>query len=353
MKIANASIFLVAFVGGLISGRAPLYAQSTIAPVAGGDDNAPWNQGVNNETREAARAVFLEGNRLFKIPLFAQAVEKYTEALSQWKHPAFYFNLALAQLNLGQELEAHQSLEQALKYGAEPLGSEQFQEAKKQLEEVERQLGRIHVTCKTRGAEVTLDGATLFTGPGTYEGWVKANSHELTAKKQGYLSEARRVTISSGKLQDIVLKLITLSEAAETGRRWPVWKPWSVVAAGATIAAAGGVLHALSSRNFNDYDAKFLKLPCVTMPNLEDPGCAKDAIPSDLNAQLNLARHEQAIAVGGYIAGGSLIAAGVVLVLLNRPRLMEQAPTNSPGRSVAVVPTVSTNMLGILVSVSQ
>jgi hypothetical protein len=352
VKIANTHIFLIALVYGLISARVPLHAQSAIAPVAADDDNAPWNQGVTNETREAARTVFLEGNRLFKIPLFARAADKYIEALSQWKHPAFYFNLALAQLNLSQELEARDNLEQALKYGTEPLGTEHFEEAKKQLEEVERQLGRIHITCQTRGAEVTMDGATLFIGPGSYEGWAKASAHEVTAKRSGYLSEARRVTVSSGKLQHVELKLITLSEAAEAGRRWAVWKPWSVLGAGAAVVATSGGLHAMSSKNFQAFDTQFLKLPCVTTPDPRAPGCAKNVIPPDLNAQLNLARKEQIVAVGGYIVGGSLIATGVVLVFLNRPRLLEQPPTSSPPRTLAVVPTVSKETFGIVMSVS-
>ena len=48
--------------------------------------------------------VFLEGNRLFKIPLFTRAAEKYIAAIEKWTHPALYFNLALTQLNLGQDL---------------------------------------------------------------------------------------------------------------------------------------------------------------------------------------------------------------------------------------------------------
>jgi tetratricopeptide (TPR) repeat protein len=377
VKTRNGLIFIGVIVCGLLSGPAPLHAQSqpmnaqptstqptstqptstqptstqpTSAPalaVAGGDDK-PWNQGVSVDRREAARDLFLEGNRLFKIPLFARAAEKYTAAISQWKHPAFYFNLALAQLNLGQEVEAHDNLEQALKHGEEPLGAEQFQEAKKQLQEVQRQLGRIRITCPTQGAEVTLDGAALFTGPSSYEGWIKGKAHEITAKKQGYLSEARRVTVSPGTLQDIDLKLVTLSEAADTGRRWAIWKPWSVVAAGGVVAAAGGVLHALSSRNFSAYDSKFLQLDCA-----KAAGCTQTDIGPELNAQLRLANRQQKIAVGGYIAGGSVIAAGVVLLYLNRPRLLEQGPSNSPARSMAVIPAVSRNTIGILVSVNQ
>jgi hypothetical protein len=321
-------------------------------PTVAGDDDKPWNRGVPAERRNAARDLFLEGNRLFKIPLFARAAEKYTAALRQWKHPAFYFNLALAQLNLGQDLEAHDSLEQALRYGEEPLGTLQFQEAKKQIQEVERQLGRIHVTCQTQGAEITLDGAPLFIGPGSYEGWVTAQPHEITAKKSGYLSEAKRITVSPGKLEHLPLKLITLNEASDASRRWAGWKPWAVVATGAAVAAAGGAFHALAARNFKDYDDQFLQLDCGMGPG-EFPGCTKDEIPQGLNDQLNRARRQQQVAIGSYVAGGSVIAAGIVLLYLNRPRLVEQEATSSPARSVAIVPTVSADTLGVLVSVSH
>jgi tetratricopeptide (TPR) repeat protein len=348
VKTASTWIFLGVMAVGLTYGHAPARAQSTTVPIVTEGDDKPWNKGVPTERREAARALFLEGNRLFRVPLFAQASVQYTAALGQWKHPAFYFNLALAQLNLGQEVEARENLEKALKHGEEPLGAEQFQEAKKQLQEVERQLGRIRITCQTQGAEVTLDGVTLFIGPGSYQGWVKAKAHEITAKKPNYLAEAKRVTVSPGKLQELDLRLVTLGEAADTGRRWAVWKPWAVVATGAAVAAAGGVLHTLAAGNFSDYDKQFQQQSCAQMG-----GCTKDEISSDLNAQLSRATRDQQIAVGGYIAGGSVIAAGVVLLYLNRPRLEQGEATRSSAASIAVVPEVSRDTLGILVSVSH
>jgi hypothetical protein len=346
VKTANVSIFVGVIVCGLIAGHAPLHAQAVDDPNMAGGEDMPWNKGVPQETRTAARTVFLEGNRLFKIPLFSQAVEKYTEAISKWRHPAFYFNLAVAEINLSQYLEARENLEEALRYGPDPLRADRYQEAKKQLVEVERHLGRIRVSCPTPDAEVTLDGVTLFTGPGSQEVWVKANAHEITAKKQGYLAEAKRVMVSPGALQDVALKLVTLSEAADTGRRWAVWKPWAVVATGAAVMISAGVLHTLSARNFSDYDKQFQQLSCATTT-----GCRPGAIPPALSDQLNRATREQQLAVGGYIAGGSVIATGVVLLYLNRPGLIEQHPMTIATRDLVVVPVVSADMLGILVSV--
>jgi tetratricopeptide (TPR) repeat protein len=326
------------------------------APIVTDDPDKPWSQGVSAESRTAARALFLEGNRLFRIPLFARAAEQYAAALAKWKHPAFYFNLALAQLNLGKEVEAYESLQHALRHGEAPLGADQFREAQKQLAEVKRQIGQLRVTCQTPGAEVTLDGVTLFIGPGSYEGWVKAKAHEITVKKAGYLSEARRVTVSSRQLQDI--ELVTLGQATDASRRWAVWKPWAIVIGGGAIAAAGGGFHALASRNFTAYDEQFRGLDCA-LPQGDPPqvpGCPKDdprLEEQGLNARLKLAKREQRIAIGGYIVGGSLIATGVVLLYMNRPRLSEREAAGGATRAVTVVPEVSGDMFGVVMSVSH
>jgi hypothetical protein len=346
VKIANVSIVLGVIVCSLIATRAPLYAQVVDEPNIAGSDDMPWNKGVTEQTRTAAREAFLEGNRLFKIPLFSRAVEQYNEALDKWQHPAFYFNLAIAQINLGQYFEARENLERALKYGAEPLRADRFEEAKKQLVEVQRHLGRIRVNCPTPGAEITLDGVTLVTAPDTHDVWVTAKAHEVTAKKPEYGTQAKHVTVAPGALETVNLSLRKLVE----DRPWATWKPWVVVGAGVAVAAAGGVLHALSAHDFGVYDSGFANLSCAAM------GCTELAINKEnprLSSRLSRARLEQKIAVGGYIAGGAVLAAGVVLLYRNRPHLMEQEDTNPNATGVAMVPVVSAEMLGVLVTVSH
>jgi hypothetical protein len=346
MKMTNPWIALGVVVCGLLAGPAPLHAQPADAPSAAGGENMPWNRGVPAEHRAAARDVFLEGNRLFKIPLFAQAVEKYDDALARWRHPAFYFNLALAQLNLGQDLEARDSLEHALQYGAEPLGVDRFKEAQNQLRELQSRLGRIRVSCPTPGIEVTLDGLPLFTGPGRHDVWVKPQAHEVTAKGAEYATQSRHVAVAPGGLTTLDLALRKVLE----DRPWALWKPWAVVGSGVAIAAAGGVLHAVSAHNFDAYDAGFVKLSCATS------GCTPqqiDAMNSRLGPRLNRAKLEQDLAVGGYVAGGAVIAAGVVLLYMNRPHLMEQETAEPPATGVTLAPVISPGTLGVLVTVSR
>jgi hypothetical protein len=346
VSIATRWIFIAVLVSGLTYRSAALRAQATDVAVTAGPASATWNHGISIETRQAAREAFLEGNRLFRAPLFVRAIEQYRAALARWQHPAFYFNMGLAQLNLGQYLEAHETLELAIRSGPEPLGDDRFQEARKQLQDIERRLGRLRIQCSTSGAEVTLDGAPLFTGPGSWEGWVYAKTHEITAKKPDYLSEARLVKAPAGQLERIDLKLVTLEEAGDAGRRWAKWKPWTVVAAGAAFAAAGGAVHAVAARNFKSFDDAFLEKPCAST------GCTEDEIGPALNARLNRATRQQQIAVGCYIAGGSLVAAGMALLYMNRPRLLEQQASSSAGH-VTIAPTVSDGAIGILVNVTR
>lgn len=345
MSTARVSLLACVIACGVMFTPERVRAQATEAPNIAGSEDMPWNRGVSVETRIAAREVFLEGNRLFKVPLFSQAALKYGEAISQWKHPAFYFNLALAEINLGQYVEARADLERALKYGEEPLRTDRFREAEKQLVEVERHLGRIRVRCPTPGAEITLDGALLFTGPGDREIWVKAQAHEVIAKQPGYATQSRRVTVVPGAREAVDLSLHKLVE----DRPWAAWKPWAVVGAGVGLAAASGAVQALSARDFTAYDNEFVKLECAAM------GCTERQIGPRLNARLRRARLEKQLAFGGYVAAGVALASGVVLLYMNQPHLREQQGDDAnPGSTgIAVAPVVSVDMLGVTLTVSH
>jgi hypothetical protein len=358
VKTVRMWIFLGVMLASLIGGRSSLHAQPANQPVPVAeppgltdDMDKPWNQGVSEEARAAARELFLEGNRRFRIPLFAKAAERYKAALDKWKHPAFYFNLAIAQLNLGKDVEARESLILALQYGEEPLGAEQFQEAQKQFQDVTRQLGRIRITCSMEEVEVFLDGVKLFTGPGHYEGWAKATSHALIALKTGYYPIHKRVTVSPGELQDADLKLVTLSQAVDASRRWAVWKPWVVFTAGGAIAAASSIPHGLAARNFKAFDLGIQDLGCVKA--VPPPGCMEAELSNEMKEQLHRATRQRVIAIGGYIVGGALVATGVVLLYLNRPRLAEQSEMKKSQKRVAIVPAMSAHMIGLSVSITR
>jgi hypothetical protein len=141
------------------------------------------------------------------------------------------------------------------------------------------------------------------------------------------------------------MQLVALSDAEQT--RWAVWKPWAVVASAAVVGLASGGLHAISRQGFKTYDDGFQRLPCLMT------GCSESAIGTDLNGQLRHATLEQKIAVGGYITAGALITSGAIMLYLNRPRLVEQDTAAPPRSRLTIIPAMSSDMLGVQVTVSR
>lgn len=130
-------------------------------------------------------------------------------------------------------------------------------------------------------------------------------------------------------------------------RRWAAWKPWVAVGIGVGVAAIGGVIDVVAAHDFDAYDSGFLQLACATK------GCTPQDVAPSLRSRLSRAQLEQQIAVGGFIAGGATIAAGLVLVYLNQPRPTERGNPSQNAPGAAVVPVVSRDLVGVVLTVSR
>jgi hypothetical protein len=274
-------------------------------------------EGVPAETQEAAREIFLQGNVLIKDTLFAKAATKYREAIAMWQHPAFYFNLAIAQLALDQPIEAHHSLEQALRYGEAPLGARRYRQARIHLQRLDRELALIEVVCDEPGATVTLDGKLLFEAPGRHEGHVRPGGHQLVAHKAGYLTETRQLVLSPGQRTAVAIELKTFEHARESSRRWAAWKPWAVAGASTVFVAGAAYFDRRASRGFDGFGRAFSQ----RCPD----GCDQGQVPAAWSAELERAESDRGVAAAGYVTGGLVLATGAILVYLNRERVIRVA----------------------------
>lgn len=250
-----------------------------------------------------ARALFASANEHFANNQFPRAIELYKAALARWEQPIIHFNLAVTLIELGRSREAYHHLQQALANSA-ALG-ERSSEARNYLRLLRARLSTIalscppHATCELDGQRIGQDGELLTLEPG---------SHTLAARGAGYESLSQTLVLEPGAHRELRVQL--RRPRALLVRRWASWKPWTVVATG-LAATGGGVTLALWGRQRVDRAQAQLARDCAA-------GCA-DGAPPHVTELSERGERAQAIGVGTALAGGAVLLAGAILVVLNQP----------------------------------
>jgi hypothetical protein len=323
---------------------AVVFAFASVARAETAPDRAdrPWAKDVSDDAQKQALLLFEEGNKLFENSEHAAALAKYREALKIWDHPAIRYNAAVALINLDQPLAANENLELALRYGEAPFNPETYQQAMTYRKLLRGQLAQLKVTCAEAGADVALDGTTLFMAPGEAERWVLPGPHQLVARKPGFLAATRSLSLLPGKP---AVESMTLQEfgtlPTKTVRRWPTWQPWAVLGGGAALALAGVPLMLDVKSNIVAYDAG-IRQSC-------GGGCPPGVIPQAVMDARDRARTENIVAVSLFVVGGAALASGVAMLVLNQPRAVqvEEKP------HTAVAPFVGRGTVGLSIAVAR
>lgn len=297
----------------------------------------PWARGVSADKQRRALELFRDGNAALKESLFVKAAQIYREALALWDHPAIHYNLGLALVNLDQPVETYEHLEAALKYGAAPLDSDKFEQAQRYKTLIEKQVSRVDVRCDLDGAQVRFDGKPIFTGPGRWQGMVRAGPHTVVATKDGYLPSEQSQTLVGGEARVFDVTLLRAEDLTEYRRLWPTWIPWTVLAGGAVVTGASVGLHMAARSGYQSYDQAI-------------QGCL-DPVTGGCNPSLDVAQQKssadalQAVAIVGYAVGGAALVTGAVLVYLNRLQPYQKSVTvGAP--TVTLVPTLGPSGAG-------
>jgi hypothetical protein len=302
----------------------------------------PWSEGVPMDRRRQAREMFLQANELALGRFFATAASRYRDAIALWPHPAFHYNLALAQMSLDDPVSAHASLEKALEHGVEPLGRDKHSEARQYRDLLASQLARVAIRCDVPGAQVSLDGTPIFVGPGAYEAVMRPGGYHIEASKPGHIADARQIVLGAGRESRYELVL----QREDTERRVATWVPWAVTGAGVAMVAAGGVFHWQASSDFDAYDARFADL-C-------GQGCTRAELADDADRQefdaiedgRERARSKRALAGLSYGAGAAAVVTGGLLIYLNRERTVLRR-VGGDSADVSLAPVVSPRSVGL------
>ncbi len=321
---------------GLIS--AVLFAGVAGAQPSGG--NKPWAEGVSEADRITAGRLFEEGNALLKDAIFVKAAEKYREAITHWDHPAIQYNLALALVPLDQPIEMYRALERAMAYEGAALEKDYFERAKSLKILTEKQLANVEFTCDVPGAVVAFNGKEVFTGPGTWKQLIPSGAHALLVRAEGRITSNVDVKVVGGETFKAECQLFTEKDLLRTKQLMPTWVPYTIGGAGLAIVGGGVLLHLSAKNSFAEYDSGVRDCAAT------DPTGGCTVQPPQLFDLKSSANNKQAIAIGAYAVGGAAIAAGVTLLVLNRPQTYRLDAKELEDDGVSLTPVLSPGLAG-------
>jgi hypothetical protein len=302
------------------------------------EPDRPWAAGVDAAEQTRALELFRDGNQRFEESRHAEALARYREAIARWDHPAIRFNMAVALIHLDQPLAALENLEHALAFGAAPFDKDTYTQALTYQKLLVGQLAEVAVACREPGAEVSLDGERLFAAPGTVTRRLRPGPHQLVAARPGYLADSRALVLLPGKRVEVSLQPRPFPKVS-TRRRWTVWKPWMVTLAGALVTVAGVPLTVEGKASYDAYD-QGIRAQCPT-------GCPRASLPSALKSDRAHGDLEVGLGATALAAGGALLVSGVVMLVLNAPRVVEQPL----GGMMSFAPTLEPHGLGGTLSI--
>ena len=283
----------------------------------------PWVAGVSEQQKAAAHERLEAGNALFLDHKYADELTEYQKAVVAWDHPAIRFNIVRCLIQLDKPVEAFDNLTLALKYGATPLEQGVFAEATTYQKLLANQIGELEVTCAQPGVAVSLDGRSLLNCPGTKQTRVVPGEHQLVGTKAQFSTRTFDVVVLGGKQQHQAVELVPVARTAKITRRWGMWVPWSVFGGGLALTGLGALIELKASSDFAAFD------------RMVQRDCAKGCTEVDYGTR-NTARLENRIGVGTLTVGAVAVAAGAVMIYLNRARTsypteIEVRPTQAGG----------------------
>lgn len=273
---------------------------------------APWSEGVTDEQKARAKVLLDAGNALLIEKKYVEALDKYTQAVAVWDHPAIRFNMVRCLIQLGRNLEAHDNLEKSLKYGAAPLEETVYNEAIAYQKLLASQVGDIEVSCDQAGVTLTLDGQPLASCPTKQTTRVLSGAHQIVGTKQGLLPKTVEFVVKGGETKPVDVHLDPLAKGAKVVHRWPTYVPWSVFGGGLAVAGIGVAVYAFGNSQMNSYDA-WVDDNCTG-------NCPDAMVPEYVRDDKEGAELKNNIGVSMMVTGGAAVAAGAVMLYLNRGR---------------------------------
>jgi tetratricopeptide (TPR) repeat protein len=295
------------------------------------------------KAKAEARRHFDAGVAHAKAGEYRDALTEFTRAYDLAPSPTALYNIATAQAELGQMVEAIDSFHRYLGERSETVPAERRAQVLQRIAELESRTGTITVHASPETAKVYLDGQLIEAAAAAKGVRVNPGPHRVLAAADGYDDAKREIDVGRAAVFDVTLALAPVPPAprqepvvpdapplppppaapppaivpATPALQQPASAPrpaprsggvgvqraigYGVAAAGALALAAGGVLYlkALSDRD-----------------KAINAGCTATACPPPGDSDWRSAQNGVTWSRRAAIAGGVLVAAGLTVVLI-------------------------------------
>jgi len=313
-----------------------------------------------------ARARFERGVQLGHDGDYRQAAAEFQRAYELSPHYAVLYNLAQAQVALGQPVEAIDTFQRYLLEGGANVPADRRAEVQATIKQQQAHVSMLTVETNVAGASIVVDGVSVGRSPLAGPLRVARGKHQITAALDGYRAQPQ--TVVAEEKSRVSVQLERGPAPADVPR------PAAPAAAAASTAqAAPGPFHAVSAGTAPPPEPAPLVSTQSPGPGDEAPahgdvrrtvgfvagglgvamgaaalGCYlwnrsrfDDYEAARVNdvAKADSIRSVNAVTTGLAIGGGVLLATGVVLVLTAPPRAAEAPQAGlTAGSSVAIGP---------------
>ncbi len=281
---------------------------------------SPFAFAQDDPRKAHAEALYNEAASLHDAGKESDALAKWREAYGVYPTPNILFSIAREEQLLGQNLAALRDYRAAIK---DPLLNLKFQSvAREHVAELERSSCRVEVHAPA-GATVSIDGVAVDASI-TID--VAAGSHTVVATLSGN-SDTRAINAPTGQLVKVVFDSIgnRVTEPPKTEQRTKVFPPptGAIILGGVGLVGLGlGVGFGLGSQS--------------NRSTFDDHSCSTSLDPTCHDTAASV-RRDATISWISYVAGGALLAGGVVWWVV--------APRKE-SVSVALVPSFTPNSPG-------
>lgn len=292
--------------------------------------------------RTAAETLFQDGKRLMAEGKYSEACPKLDESNKIDPGAGTLTALALCHRGEGKTATAWSEFKEVISLARRDGRKDREQVAEENINELEPKLSRLTLvldrSIPMQGLEIKLDAAKIPLAMTGSPFPADPGVHKLTVSAAGYKSRETVVEIGA----DHDEKKVTIAPLEKEDA--PAQKPVSAAAAPATAETTRTVNPTLRTTSYILGGAGIVGLGVGVVTGIiasskhNDANCNGDVCPNaDATDKENSARAIANVSTVGFIAGGVLLAGGVVLYLFSS----SSPKTTGSTASVSLVPSVS------------